>query len=88
MFNKGTELLKLCKEQNKKIPEIVIEKEMDDGNISYNELMDKMKSVLDTMTKSANTALNKEVISVSKLSGGDAKRWKIIRIKVIPSVVN
>jgi L-serine dehydratase len=76
MFNKGTELLKLCKEQNKKIPEIVIEKEMDDGNISYNELMDKMKSVLDTMTKSANTALNKEVISVSKLSGGDAKKME------------
>lgn len=76
MFNKGTELLKLCKEQNKKIPEIVIEKEMDDDNISYDELMDKMKSVLDTMTKSANTALNKEVISVSKLSGGDAKKME------------
>ncbi len=76
MFNKGSELLKLCKEQNKKISEIVMEKEMDDNDISYDELMDKMKSVLDTMIKSATTALDKEVISVSKLSGGDAKKME------------
>ena len=74
MFNKGTELLCLCKEQNKKIYQIVIDKEMADSNISYEELMNNMKFVLDTMISSANTALNKEIISVSKLSGGDAKK--------------
>ncbi|MCF6466688.1 L-serine ammonia-lyase, iron-sulfur-dependent, subunit alpha [Clostridium sp. Cult2] len=74
MFNKGKELLKLCKEQNKKIWEIVIEKEMDNNDISYDELMENMKFVLDTMINSANYGLDKEIISVSKLTGGDAKK--------------
>lgn len=73
MFSKGKELLKLCKEQNKKISEIVIEKEMDNNSISYNELMENMKFVLDTMINSVNSGLNKKIISVSKLTGGDAK---------------
>ena len=76
MFNKSSELLKLCKEQNKKISEIVIEKEMGDSNISYQELMDKMSLVLDTMAHSSNSALNKEIISVSKLTGGNAKKME------------
>lgn len=74
MFNKGNELLKLCTEHDKKISKVVIEKEMAENNISYEELMANMKEVLDTMINSSNTALNKEVISVSKLTGGDAKK--------------
>ncbi|HSH35194.1 L-serine ammonia-lyase, iron-sulfur-dependent, subunit alpha [Schnuerera sp.] len=74
MFNKGKELLKLCKEQNKKISEIVIEKEINDNKISYDELMENMKFVLDTMINSANSALDKEITSVSNLTGGDAKK--------------
>lgn len=74
MFNKGKELLTLCKEQNKKIWEIVIEKEMKDNDMSYDEIMENMKFVLDTMINSANSGLNKEIISVSKLTGGAAKK--------------
>lgn len=74
MFNKGKELLNLCKEQNKKIWEIVIEKEMKDNDMSYDELMENMKFVLDTMINSANSGLNKDIISVSKLTGGAAKK--------------
>ncbi|MCF6461864.1 L-serine ammonia-lyase, iron-sulfur-dependent, subunit alpha [Clostridium sp. Cult1] len=74
MFNKGKELLTLCKEQNKKIWEIVIEKEMKDNDMSYDELMENMKFVLDTMINSANSGLNKDIISVSKLTGGAAKK--------------
>lgn len=74
MFNKGNELIKLCNEQNKKISEIVIEKEMSENNISYEDLMNTMKEVLNTMINSSNTALNREVISVSRLTGGDAKK--------------
>lgn len=76
MFNKSRELLSLCEEQNKKISEIVIEKEMNDANISYEELMDKMTLVLDTMANSSNSALDKEIISVSKLTGGNAKKME------------
>lgn len=74
MFNKGEELLKLCNEKNKKISEIVIEKEIEDNDISYDELIDKMKETLSTMINSSNSALHKEIISVSKLTGGDAKK--------------
>jgi L-serine dehydratase len=74
MFNKGEELLKLCNEKNKKISDIVIEKELDDTGISYDELMNKMKETLDVMNNSATSALNKEIISVSRLTGGDSKK--------------
>lgn len=76
MFNKGEELLKLCKDKNKKISEIVIEKEMKNADISYDELLDKMKEVLNTMDKSANSALDKEIFSVSRISGGNAKKME------------
>jgi len=74
MFNKGNELLQLCNEKKKKISEIVIKKEMEDNEISYEQLMENMKLVLDTMLSSAKTALDQEIISVSKLTGGDAKK--------------
>ncbi|NLV76797.1 MAG: L-serine ammonia-lyase, iron-sulfur-dependent, subunit alpha [Tissierellia bacterium] len=76
MFNKGSELLNLCKTRNKKIWEIVVEKEIDNAQISYEELMNNMNSVLDTMINSANAALDKGVISISGLSGGDAKKME------------
>ncbi|SDX25225.1 L-serine ammonia-lyase, iron-sulfur-dependent, subunit alpha [Tepidimicrobium xylanilyticum] len=81
MFNTGKELLKLCKEKNKRISEIVMEKEMDYNKMTYDELMDKMKLVLDTMLKSAKSGLDKEIISVSKLSGGNAKKLEDYRNK-------
>ena len=46
MFNKACELEKLCRENNKKIYEIVIEKELEESDISYEELMDRMKTIL------------------------------------------
>ena len=79
MFNKGIELLQLCQKQDKKISEIVIEKEMKDSNLSYQELMDKMEDVLDTMINSASLALDKEIISVSRISGGNAKKMEDYR---------
>lgn len=74
MFNKAEELLKLCNEKNKKISEIVIEKELNNPNISYTELMVRMRETLDVMNASATSALNKEIISVSGLTGGDSKK--------------
>lgn len=74
MFNKGEELLRLCNENNKKISEIVIDKEIKNTNISYDELMNRMKDTLSVMKSSATSALNKEVKSVSGLTGGDSKK--------------
>lgn len=74
MFNKASELEKLCKDNNKKIYEIVIEKELEESDLTYDELMNRMKMILDTMKKSATSALDKSVLSVSRLTGGNAKK--------------
>lgn len=74
MFNKGEELLKLCNEKNKTISQITLEKEMLDSDISYDDLINKMKETLSVMKNSATSALDKEIISVSGLTGGDSKK--------------
>ena len=74
MFNKGEELLKICNEKNKTISEITLEKEMLDSDISYDDLINKMKETLSVMKNSATSALDKEIISVSGLTGGDSKK--------------
>ncbi|HHV47049.1 MAG TPA: L-serine ammonia-lyase, iron-sulfur-dependent, subunit alpha [Tissierellia bacterium] len=72
MFNTGSELIKLCNEKNKKISEIVIEKELLNSGIKYDELMNRMKEILKTMENSSKYSLDKEVVSVSRLTGGNA----------------
>lgn len=74
MFNKGSELLDLCNKENKKISDIVIEKEMKLSNSSLEEVIGIMKETFKVMEKSATEALNKEVRSVSGLTGGNAKK--------------
>lgn len=74
MFNKAEELLIQCNENNKKISEIVIEKELFNSGITYAELMETMNNTLSVMKNSATSALNKEIISVSGLTGGDSKK--------------
>jgi L-serine dehydratase len=74
MFNNGKELLKLCKEQNKKIYEIVILKECSSSNISGEELKNEMKKILNIMISSSSSGLNKKINSISGLTGGYAKK--------------
>lgn len=74
MFNKGNELLSLCKENSSKIYEIVLEKEHVATGMSYDELENRMKETLDVMKSSATSALDKEIMSVSGLTGGNSKK--------------
>ncbi len=74
MFNKAEELLKLCNENSKKISEIVIQKEIKNSGVTYDELMNRMRYTLSVMKNSATSALNKEIRSVSGLTGGDSKK--------------
>ncbi len=74
MFNKGSELINLCNEKQAKIFEIVIEKEQKTSGLSYDEVIKKMKETLEVMKSSATSALNKEIVSVSGLTGGNSKR--------------
>jgi len=79
VFNKAEELLRLCNEKNKRISEIVMEKEIRANKTSQEDLMDRMKNILQIMKESSNAALDKEIKSVSGLTGGDAKKLEEYR---------
>ncbi len=74
MFNKGIDLLKLCNDKNLKIYEVVLDKEKESTRMSYDDLILKMRETLEVMKSSATAALDKEIPSVSGLTGGNSKK--------------
>lgn len=74
MFNKASELLDLCKQKNTKISDMVLEKELSSSSLSRDDLIEKMEDILKVMKDSAKSALNKEIKSISGLTGGNAKK--------------
>lgn len=76
MFNHGYELLKLCNDNNKKISDIVIEKDIQSTELSFEEVKAKMMETLEVMKNSASAGLDKEIKSISGLTGGNAKKME------------
>lgn len=74
MFNKAAEVLEQCKAQNKRISDIVMERDILSLEITKEELILKMKEVLQVMKSSAVEALDKDIMSVSGLTGGNSKK--------------
>lgn len=73
-FTNGKELIELCNKHNKKIYEIMLEKEVNLSGLSIEDIREKMGVSLEIMKKSVDTALNEGVQSVSGLIGGEAKK--------------
>ncbi|MCR2043097.1 L-serine ammonia-lyase, iron-sulfur-dependent, subunit alpha [Anaerosalibacter massiliensis] len=76
MFNNGKELLEICNSENKKIHEVVLEKEKKATGRSIEDIRKLMRENLKTMVESSNYALNKKINSVSGLIGGEANKVK------------
>ena len=76
LYNHGEDLIKLCNEKNKKIYEIVLEKESDITNLTEEEIRNMMNENLKVMMESSKSALNNKVKSVSGLIGGEAMKIK------------
>lgn len=74
MFNKAKEILEVCKLENKSISDVIIEKEIEHLGLTREELIEKMRESLEVMKHSATEALEKEVKSVSGLTGGNSKK--------------
>lgn len=74
--NKGKELVEICNRENISIAEYCIRYEMENSDLSREEVIEAMKKNLDVMKDSANFAINNDVKSVSGLIGGDAKKIK------------
>ncbi|WP_288221731.1 L-serine ammonia-lyase, iron-sulfur-dependent, subunit alpha [uncultured Clostridium sp.] len=68
----GEELIKICEENSIPLSEYAIRREMEDRDVSREEVISKMQRTLDAMRSGATEAREKEVYSVSGLIGGDA----------------
>ena len=74
MFNKAVEVLEQCNSGNKKISDIVMERDIISLEITRRDLVAKMEEVLSVMKASAIEALDKDIMSVSGLTGGNSKK--------------
>lgn len=72
----GEELLKICEEEQISLSEYAIRYEMENRDISREDLFEKMRKNLRVMQASANEGMEKKVYSVSGLIGGDAYKLR------------
>lgn len=72
-FHNAEQLLALCVEHNVPISTIAMQQDMDEKEMSKEELYDKVGLILDTMFASSEDATTHEVRSISGMSGGYAK---------------
>lgn len=68
----GEELIKICEENSISLSEYAIRREMEDRDVTREEVLSKMHKTLEAMRNGATEAREKEVYSVSGLIGGDA----------------
>jgi L-serine dehydratase len=76
MFRFGYELLALAKSNNKKLSQIVLERECELTGMDAEEIRERLYESFLIMKKSSSEAMEKEVKSIGGLIGGDAKRVK------------
>ena len=74
-FKNGKELLALCAENNKTISQVMLEREMFLGDVSENEIADRMRTALGIMKDSVHTPLQKPVKSMGGLIGGEGRKF-------------
>ena len=74
MFVKGEELLAYAESHSIPLSDVVIKKEMMNTNASESEIFDRIRKIIGVMESSSTEGIKNSVISVSKMSGGDAKK--------------
>lgn len=67
------DIKKRCQEENKEMWELAVEDEIKLTGISKEEIFERLARTLEVMKDSAKLALDKEVVSVTGMSGGNAK---------------
>lgn len=70
--SKATELIHICEDNNITIAEYTIREELEQTGLGRIEVMEKMRKNLQVMINAAKEAMEKEVLSISGLIGGDA----------------
>lgn len=75
-LSKASEVLQVCEEKGISIAEYTILEEMEATDSTREEVFERMRENLKVMISSAKEAMEKEVISISGLIGGDAVKLK------------
>ena len=73
-FKSGQELLELCSSLNLPISEIMIEREVSEGETDRPAVISKMKTALDIMKSGALSAIENPAKSMGGLLGGEAQK--------------
>lgn len=73
-FKNADELLKVCSQNKQRISDVMKQRECDLGQVSMEQICDRMKKVMDVMRRSAMTPLKTPVKSMGGLIGGEAKK--------------
>lgn len=76
-FVNGSDMLNLCHEEEKKIWEVMIEREIYISGKSKEEIMEYMRGNLKIMKNAIDRGLQEDIKSVSGLVGGDAKKLRL-----------
>lgn len=74
MYNNGRELLEKCYELNLPISEIVILDEIENTEVSRNEIINNMKIILKVMKNSIESYERRTVKTMGNIIGGEAKK--------------
>ncbi|WP_300382290.1 L-serine ammonia-lyase, iron-sulfur-dependent, subunit alpha [Clostridium sp.] len=72
----GEELIKICRSEGIPLSEYAIIREMEDSDLSRDEIICRMKRILEAMKSSSKEARDREIYSVSGLIGGDAYKMQ------------
>lgn len=81
MFNNADELIKSANDNNCSISQIALSEECKLSEKSDQDIKNRMREVLKIMMESSKNALDKEIRSVSGLTGGSAKKVEDYRKK-------
>lgn len=73
-LNSGKEIIERCKQEDKKIYELMIEREIELEGVTEDEIRSRMAVSLEIMKKAIKDSITTDVTSISGLIGGDAKK--------------
>ncbi|MDR1018102.1 MAG: L-serine ammonia-lyase, iron-sulfur-dependent, subunit alpha [Lachnospiraceae bacterium] len=73
-FISGKELQDICEKENKKISEVMREREMSLGDLTDSEMDERLQTILDIMRKAAHDPIDNPKKSMGGLLGGEAKK--------------
>ena len=74
MYNSAHKLLEVCKEENITICEATLRHEEKENNLSRETIRESYHKMYDVMKDASSKAINETVITMSGITGGNAKK--------------